>query len=60
MPPGPILEKEYVNGFVTKDHAKYYYFPIDYQTMGESMVLLNKTNVFGTGQNGDVKMLMNI
>lgn len=24
------------------------------------MVLLNKTNVFGTGQNGDVKMLMNI
>ena len=28
--------------------------------MGESMILLNKTQIYGTGKNGDSKMLMNI
>jgi hypothetical protein len=28
--------------------------------MGDSMILLNKTQIYGTGENGDSKLLMNI
>ena len=39
---------------------KHYFFPIDYETMGESMILLNKTQIFSTGANGDSKLSLNI
>jgi len=39
---------------------KYYFFPVDYETMGESMILLNKTQIFSTGANGDSKLSLNI
>ena len=43
-PPGTILASDYVNGRIdTKNEVKYYYFPIDYKTMKEAMILLNKT-----------------
>ena len=39
---------------------KYYFFPIDVTKSSESMILLNKTQIFGTGKNGDAKMVVNI
>lgn len=39
---------------------KHYFFPVDYETMGESMILLNKTQIFSTGANGDSKLSLNI
>ena len=59
LPPGPILRDQYTNGRVSKDEIKYYYFPINYKDMGESMILLNKTQT-STGKNGDSKLLVNI
>jgi hypothetical protein len=58
--PGPILADGYTDGSVAYGDVKYYYFPVDWQAMGETMVLLNKTQIFSTGENGDSKMLMNI
>jgi len=43
LPPGPILRDEYTNGRVSNGEIKYYYFPVNYKEMGESMILLNKT-----------------
>jgi hypothetical protein len=60
LPPGPILRDEYTNGRVGNGEIKYYYFPVNYKDMGESMILLNKTQIYGTGENGDSKMLMNV
>jgi hypothetical protein len=45
---------------VNKGDIKYYIFPVDYQSMGESMILVNKTQIYGTGKNGDVRVMMNI
>ena len=45
---------------VTKDQIKYYYFPINYPDMGETLILLNKTQIYGSGANGDSKVFMNI
>ena len=59
-PPGPILADGYTDGSVGYGEVKYYYFPVDWQFMGDSMVLLNKTQIFATGENGDSKMLMSI
>ena len=60
LPPGPILRDGYTNGRVSNGEIKYYYFPVNHREMGESMILLNKTQIYGTGENGDSKMLMNI
>lgn len=60
-PPTTILPSDYINGRLgTKNEVKYYYFPIDYKRMNEAMILLNKTQIFGTGANGDTKLLVNI
>ena len=59
-PPGPVLADGYTDGHVGHGEVKYYYFPVDWQNMGETMVLLNKTQIYATGENGDSKMLMNI
>ena len=60
LPPGPILQNAYVNSQVNKGQVKYFYFPVDYQTMGESMILVNKTQIYGTGKNGDVRVMLNV
>ena len=59
-PPGPIIQGEYTNGKVFMGQIKHYFFPINYETMGESMILLNKTQIFSTGANGDSKLSLNI
>lgn len=60
-PPGTILTSDYINGKIgTVDQVKYYYFPIDYEKMGSAMIILNKTQIFGTGDNGDTKLIANI
>jgi len=60
-PPGTILASDYVNGKIeTQNQVKYYYFPIDYELMTEGMVLLHKKQIFGTGENGDTKLYVNI
>lgn len=60
-PPGTILASDYVNGKIeSQNQVKYYYFPIDLQLMGEGMVLLHKKQIFGTGENGDTKLIVNI
>jgi hypothetical protein len=60
QPPGPILQKDFTNGYVSKGQIKYYFFPVDFKLMGESLILVNKTQIYGTGENGDVKVFMNI
>ena len=41
-PPGPILASQYTSGVVLPGEIKYYYFPVDYKKMGESLILLHK------------------
>lgn len=60
VPPGPIIEGEYTNGQVYQGQVKYYFFPIEYETMGDPLILLNKTQMFSTGANGDTKLLINM
>jgi hypothetical protein len=60
QPPGPIITN-YTNGQVLAGQIKYYYFPIDVKQLDkETMILLNKTQIYGTGRNGDSKLMMNI
>jgi len=60
-PPSTILAADYVTGKIEgQNEVKYYYFPIDYQLMTEGMVLLHKKQIFGTGENGDTKLIANI
>ena len=59
-PPGPCLSDEYQNGFVEYNKTKYYYFPVSREDYGNSLVLLNKTQIFGQGTNGDSRMLINL
>jgi hypothetical protein len=59
-PPMPILQKEYVNGNVTNGEIRYYYFPINYPQMGDSLILLNKTQIFGADRNGDSKIIFTL
>jgi len=40
--------------------VKYYFFPIDVLKSSDCLILLNKTQIFGTGKNGDTKMVANI
>ena len=49
-PPGTILASDYMNGRIdTLNEVKYYYFPVDYKVMTEAVILLNKTQIYGTG-----------
>lgn len=60
-PPGTILAEDYTNGYVSEGfEVKYYYFPIDPKTMHEGAIIVNKTQIYGTGDNGDVRVLVNI
>lgn len=60
-PPSSILAEDYISSRVdTKSQVKYYYFPIDHEFMHEGMILLNKTQIYGTGRNGDTKLIVNI
>ena len=59
-PPGPILAEEFVNGQVGYNKTKYYYFPIDREDYGNSLIFLNKTQIYSTGKNGDSRMLVNL
>ena len=60
-PPGMIMSKDFLNAKIdTKDEIKYYFFPIEYPLMQEAMILLTKPQIFGTGENGDVKVVANI
>lgn len=60
-PPGTILASDYTNGHVSEgNEVKYYYFPIDPILMKEGAVIVNKTQIFGTGENSDVRVLVNI
>ena len=55
------MAEDYISGKVdTASQVKYYYFPIDHELMKEGMILLNKTQIYGTGDNGDTKLLVNI
>ena len=55
------MASDYINGRIgTKNEVKYYYFPIDYKRMRDAMILLHKTQIFGSGENGDSKLLVNI
>jgi hypothetical protein len=59
-PPGPILTDEYVNGFTFYDVTKYYFFPVAPEDYGNTLILLNKTQIFGYGNNGDSRLNVNI
>lgn len=60
-PPGTILADDYTNGYVSEGfEVKYYYFPIDPKTMHDGAIIVNKTQIYGTGENGDVRVLVNI
>lgn len=60
-PPNTIVASDYISGRIgTKNEVKYYYFPIDYERMKDAAILLNKTQIYGTGANGDTKVLVNI
>jgi len=59
-PPQPILENEYVNGNVSYDKMRYYYLPVAREDYGNSLILLNKTQIFSRGENGDSRMLINL
>lgn len=54
------MEDQYVNGNVTHNKVKYYYFPVSREDYGNSLILLNKTQIFGSGENGDSRMLINL
>lgn len=60
VPPGPILSKEYVNGHVGYNTTKYYQFPVSSADYGNSLIILNKTQIYGSGENGDTRMLVNL
>ena len=59
-PPNAILEEAYINGNVSYNKVKYHYFPISKKDYGNSLILLNKTQIFGRGENGDSRMLINL
>ena len=40
--------------------VKYYSFPVSREDYGNSLILLNKTQIFGSGPNGDSRMLINL
>lgn len=56
----PILPSKYTNDCITRDKINYYYFPIDHTTLNETVILMNKTQIFGTDRNGDSVMYMNV
>lgn len=59
-PPGTILASDYTNGRIeSQNQVKYYYFPVDLR-MKEAMFILNKTQIFGSGANGDVRIIANV
>ena len=60
VPPGPILTQEYVNGHVEFNTTKYYQFPVSKVDYGNSLIILNKTQIFGSSANGDSRMLVNL
>lgn len=60
-PPGGIIQQDYTNGRITTQRqVKYYFFPVDIETMHEATILLNKTQMAGTGENGDSYLMVNI
>lgn len=60
-PPALIMSTDFLNGRIsTVDEVKYYFFPIEYPMMEEALILLTKPQIFGTGENGDVKVVANI
>jgi len=56
----PILSTKYTDDFTTENNIRYFYFPIDQQTLGDTLILLNKTQIFGSGRNGDSVIYMNV
>jgi hypothetical protein len=59
-PPMPILSTQYTNDFVTADNIRYFYFPLDHRSIGKTVIVVNKTQIFGTGRNGDSQVFMNV
>jgi hypothetical protein len=60
-PPGPIITQEYTNGRLEGENSiAYYYFPIDYASVGLPMIILNKTKLSGQETNGDTYLIANI
>lgn len=57
QPPMTLTKTHYVNSKVAKDETKYFMFPFDAGQQKDVRVLLNKTQIFGTGQNGNCKMM---
>lgn len=49
--------QDYVNGAVKAGGTKFYYMPIDQNTIGNYAILLNKTTPYGDG-NGDLNISM--
>jgi hypothetical protein len=61
QPPGPIITQEYTNGRLECENSiAYYYFPIDYASVGLPMIILNKTKLSGQETNGDTYLIANI
>lgn len=47
--------KDYINGAVPAGQSRFYYLPINPDTLGDFTILLNKTTPFGHG-NGDLNL----
>lgn len=50
---------KYTDGQVTAQEIQYFYFPIKFG-FGDNLILLNKTQIYGTGRNGDSKLYLNV
>lgn len=50
----------WTDGVVNKGEVKYYFFPIDLFQQENYMILLNKTQIFYSGPNGNTKLYVNV
>jgi hypothetical protein len=60
-PPLPIISQDYTNGRLEENNQmKYYFFPVNYTSMKEAMILVNKTRMSGLKQNGNTKLVVKL
>ena len=55
-PPRPILTNRYTDGVVEYGKINYHFIPFDRESQ-DVLILLNKTDIYGTELNGDSKVL---
>jgi len=56
--PKYLIEGEYYTNTLSLNETDYLYLPVDYNTLGDTLILVNKTGPFG--ENGDVSIMMTV